>query len=278
MRRPDSAVSVNTGDDIVLGNLKFVPKDDEDARKHPHEEGNEPDLELAMKVEFGTTSGNRKGEEETIREQVQNAPTSQLQERSREGKRPLVSGEEQVAHSLRNGPESSSTSDSERTESDTESGAPKDDKVQGEIVSSTVTSGVSIPGSDPEKAHEAQAGPDPEPMQEDQTGSDSGKLHSSDSNVNFRPSVPPLAEISSYNAVITDHSSPINTEATTIKPHLSPEITSHLSPFHLRVAKLSKRSEVKKTNLSALMVGSIRSQVPTAVDNLLDQKLDDVSP
>ncbi|GJW07699.1 integrase, catalytic region, zinc finger, CCHC-type containing protein [Tanacetum coccineum] len=57
--------------------------------------------------------------------------------------------------------ESSSTSDSERTESDTESGAPKGDKVQGEIVSSTVTSGVSIPVSDPEKAHEAQAGPRP---------------------------------------------------------------------------------------------------------------------
>ncbi|GJX31258.1 hypothetical protein Tco_0241113 [Tanacetum coccineum] len=29
----------------------------------------------------------------------------------------------------------------------------------------------------PEKAHEALAGPDPEPMKEDQTGSDSGKLH-----------------------------------------------------------------------------------------------------
>ncbi|GKA10830.1 hypothetical protein Tco_0690263, partial [Tanacetum coccineum] len=49
--------------------------------------------------------------------------------------------------------ESSSTSDSERTESDTES------------------------GSDPEKAHVAQAGPHPEPMQEDQTGLNSGKLH-----------------------------------------------------------------------------------------------------
>ncbi|GJV07512.1 hypothetical protein Tco_1345168 [Tanacetum coccineum] len=72
---------------------------------------------------------------------------------------------------------SSSTSDSERTESDTESGAPKGDKVQGEIVSSTVTSGVSIPVSVPEKAHEALAGPDPEPMNEDQTGSDSGTLH-----------------------------------------------------------------------------------------------------
>ncbi|GJZ47381.1 hypothetical protein Tco_0601213 [Tanacetum coccineum] len=73
--------------------------------------------------------------------------------------------------------ESSSTSDSERTESETEAAAPKGDKDQGEVDSSTVTSGVSIPVSDPEKAHEALAGPDPEPMQEDQTGSNSGKLH-----------------------------------------------------------------------------------------------------
>ncbi|GJU20843.1 hypothetical protein Tco_1154185 [Tanacetum coccineum] len=48
---------------------------------------------------------------------------------------------------------------------------------RGEVESSTVTSGVSIPVSDPEKAHKALAGPDPEPMKEDQTGSDSGKLH-----------------------------------------------------------------------------------------------------
>ncbi|GJT76385.1 hypothetical protein Tco_1043110 [Tanacetum coccineum] len=53
----------------------------------------------------------------------------------------------------------------------------KRDKDQGEVDSSTVTSGVSIPVSDPEKAHEALAGPDLEPMQEDQTGSNSGKLH-----------------------------------------------------------------------------------------------------
>ncbi|GKF44433.1 hypothetical protein Tco_0130985, partial [Tanacetum coccineum] len=69
--------------------------------------------------------------------------------------------------------ESSSTSDSEQTESETEVAAPKGDKDQGEVDSSTVTSGVSIP----EKEHEALAGPDPEPMQEDQTGSNSGKLH-----------------------------------------------------------------------------------------------------
>ncbi|GJS63550.1 hypothetical protein Tco_0678114 [Tanacetum coccineum] len=63
--------------------------------------------------------------------------------------------------------ESSSTSDSERTESETETAAPKGDKDQGEVDSSTVTSGVSIPVSDPEKAHEALAGPDPEPMKEE---------------------------------------------------------------------------------------------------------------
>ncbi|GJR60953.1 retrovirus-related pol polyprotein from transposon TNT 1-94 [Tanacetum coccineum] len=73
--------------------------------------------------------------------------------------------------------ESSLTSDSERTESETEVAAPKGDKDQGEVDSSTVTSGVSIPISDPKKAYEALAGPDPEPMQEDQTGSNSRKLH-----------------------------------------------------------------------------------------------------
>ncbi|GJU63605.1 hypothetical protein Tco_1245440 [Tanacetum coccineum] len=72
----------------------------------------------------------------------------------------------------------------ERTKSGTEAAAPKGDKEQGEVASSTVTSGVGIPvrtqdqaGLDPKKAHEALAGPDPEPMQEDQTGSDSGKVH-----------------------------------------------------------------------------------------------------
>ncbi|GKG32539.1 hypothetical protein Tco_0430049, partial [Tanacetum coccineum] len=52
-----------------------------------------------------------------------------------------------------------------------------DDKDQGEIDSSTVTSGVSIPVSELEKAHEALAGLDPEPMNKDQTGLDSRKLH-----------------------------------------------------------------------------------------------------
>ncbi|GKG17396.1 hypothetical protein Tco_0362353, partial [Tanacetum coccineum] len=50
----------------------------------------------------------------------------------------------------------------------------KGDKDQGEVDSSRVTSGISIPAST-----QGQVGPDPEPMKEDQTGSDSGKLHGS---------------------------------------------------------------------------------------------------
>ncbi|GJW12894.1 hypothetical protein Tco_1578721, partial [Tanacetum coccineum] len=73
--------------------------------------------------------------------------------------------------------ESSSTSDSERTESESETVAPQSDKGQDDVDSSIITSGVSIPVSVPEKDHEALAGPDPEPMNEDQTGSDSIKLH-----------------------------------------------------------------------------------------------------
>ncbi|GJQ96830.1 hypothetical protein Tco_0007969 [Tanacetum coccineum] len=63
-----------------------------------------------------------------------------------------------------------------------EAAAPKGHKELGEVDSSTLSSGVSIPistqgqaGSDPEKAHEALAGPDPEPMQEDQLDQISGK-------------------------------------------------------------------------------------------------------
>ncbi|GJV53622.1 hypothetical protein Tco_1449363 [Tanacetum coccineum] len=136
--------------------------------------------------------------------------------------------------------------DSERTESDTESGAPKGDKVQGEIVSSTVTSGVSILVSDPEKAHEAQAGPDPEPMQEDQTGSDSGKLH---------VLITPVIDFSSPKPSLHVTTPPINTEATSITTTL-PEITPFIA-LQLRVAKLEQdMSEVKKTDHSAAALAS----------------------
>ncbi|GKC62496.1 hypothetical protein Tco_1095094, partial [Tanacetum coccineum] len=84
---------------------------------------------------------------------------------------------EKVIHESSLTSDSEQTESEERTESKTKAAAPKGDKDQGEVDSSIVTSGVSIPVSDPKKAHEALAGPDPEPMKEDQTGSDFRKLH-----------------------------------------------------------------------------------------------------
>ncbi|GJW76539.1 hypothetical protein Tco_0138221 [Tanacetum coccineum] len=233
--------------------------------------------------------------------------------------------------------ESSSTSDSERTKSETEAAAPKGDKDQGEVDSSTVTSRVSIPvstqgqaGSDPEKAHEAKAGPDPEPMQEDQTGSDSGKLHVSlagpnpkhmddeflataylkvhenlklitderviednpESHSGSMSSMKNLEDTDNFgdqflydkpteddqekskvpSSLVTPP--PINTDATTITTSL-PEITLFIA-LQLRVARLEQEmSEVKKTDHSANVLASIKSQVPTVVDKYLGTKLDD---
>ncbi|GJV14479.1 retrovirus-related pol polyprotein from transposon TNT 1-94 [Tanacetum coccineum] len=232
--------------------------------------------------------------------------------------------------------ESSSTSDSERTESETEAAAPKGDKDQGEVDSSTLTSGVSIPVSDPE-AHEALAGPDPEPMKEDQTGlvlvhenlklitderviddkpeSHSGSMSSMknlDDTFNFGdqflydkpteddqekskvreesdstipdpshqtvtstpPVIAPFTDVSSTKPSSLVTTPPINTEATTITTSL-PEITPFIA-LQLRVARLEQEmSEVKKTDHSADVLASIKSQVPTAVDKYLGTKLDD---
>ncbi|GJU16152.1 hypothetical protein Tco_1144118 [Tanacetum coccineum] len=365
-------------------------------------EGDDADLERAIKLSLDPAflpQGRAPVGGVTIRDPVSEA-TPKLHEVVGKGK--AVVTEEQVAHSLvdlskkkrttdqfvlvrrdqtppdsTTGPssqpeddtsekvihESSSTSDSERTESETETAAPKGDKDQGEIDSSTVTSGVSIPVSDPEKAHEALAGPDPEPMNEDQTGSDSGKLHVSlagpnpehmddeflataypkvhenlklitderviddkpeshsgsmssmknlDDTVNFGdqflydkpteddqerskgreesdstipdpshqtvtstpPVIAPFIDVSSSKPSLLVTPPPINTEATTLTTSL-PEITPFIA-LQLRVARLEQEiSEVKKTDHSADVLASIRSQVPTAVDNYLGTKLDD---
>ncbi|GKC15653.1 hypothetical protein Tco_1012435 [Tanacetum coccineum] len=239
--------------------------------------------------------------------------------------------------------ESSSTTDSERTESGTEAAAPKGDKEQGEVASSTVTSGVGISvrtedqaGSDPGKAHEALAGPDPEPMQEDQTGSDSGKVHVSLAGPNPEhmdeeflatayPKVHENLKLITDEHVIEDNpeshsgsmSSMKNLEDTdnfgdqflydkpteddqekskvreesdsTIPDPSHQTVTSTpsvIAPFTdvsstkpsslLRVARLEQEiSEVKKTDHSADVLASIKSQVPTAVDKYLGTKLDD---
>ncbi|GKE62198.1 hypothetical protein Tco_1512565, partial [Tanacetum coccineum] len=138
--------------------------------------------------------------------------------------------------------ESSSTTDSERTESGTEAAAPKGDKEQDEA------------GSDPEKAHEALAGPDPEPMQEDQTGSDSGKVHVSLAG----PNPEHMDEEFLSTAYPKFTPPPINTEATTITKSL-PEITPFIA-LQLKVAKLEQdMSEVKKTAHSAAVLALIKS-------------------
>ncbi|GJV29860.1 hypothetical protein Tco_1386308 [Tanacetum coccineum] len=167
-------------------------------------EGDDADLERAIKLSLDPAflpQGRAPVGGVTIRDPVSET-TSKLHEEVGKGKAVVTEEQrttdqfilvrrDQTSHDSTTGPssqpkddtsekvilESSSTSDSERTESETETTAPKGDKDQGEVDSSTVTSGVSIPVSDPEKAHEALAGPDPEPMKEDQTGSDSGKLH-----------------------------------------------------------------------------------------------------
>ncbi|GJY81993.1 hypothetical protein Tco_0494744 [Tanacetum coccineum] len=431
----DSAVH-HTGDDFILGNLKFVPKGKtvkvfgmaildplitqaiqqssyypkylemkmslEAHQEKGEGEGDDADMERAIKLSLDPAflpQGQAPVGGVTIRDPVSET-TPKLPKVVGKGK--AIVTEEQVAHSLidlskkkrttdqfilvrrdqaphdsTTGPssqpeddtsekvihESSSTSDSERTESETETVAPKGDQDQGEVDSSTVTSGVSIPVSDPEKAHEALAGPDPEPMQEDQTGSNSGKLHVSlagpnpehmddeflataypkvhenlklitdervieenpeshsgsmssmknlDDTFNFGdqflydkpteddqekskvreesdstipdsshqtvtstpPVIAPFTDVSSSKPSLLVTPPPINTEATTITTSL-PEITPFIA-LQLRVARLEQEiSEVKKTDHSADVLASIRSQVPTAVDNYLGTKLDD---
>ncbi|GJY75822.1 hypothetical protein Tco_0480938 [Tanacetum coccineum] len=88
------------------------------------------------------------------------------------------------------------------------------------------------------------------------------------------PVIPPFTEISSSIPSLLVTLSPINTEATIITTSL-PEITPFIA-LQLRVAKLEQEmSEVKKTDLSADVLTSIRSQVPTAIDNYLGTKLND---
>ncbi|GKD40764.1 hypothetical protein Tco_1260971 [Tanacetum coccineum] len=156
------------------------------------------------------------------------------------------------------------------------------------------------------------SGPDPEPMQEDQTGSNSGKLHvslagpnpehmddeflvtaylkekskvieESDSTIpdpshqtvtSTPPVIAPFTDVSSIKPSSLVSPPPINTEATTITTSL-PEITPFIA-LQLRVARLEQEmSEVKKTDQSADVLASIKSQVPTVVDKHLGTKLDD---
>ncbi|GJV47873.1 hypothetical protein Tco_1438085 [Tanacetum coccineum] len=86
--------------------------------------------------------------------------------------------------------------------------------------------------------------------------------------------IAPFTDVSSSKPSLLVTPPPINTEATTITTSL-PEITPFIA-LQLRVARLEQEmSEVKKTDHSADVLASIKSQVPTAVDNYLGTKLDD---
>ncbi|GJT10603.1 hypothetical protein Tco_0857645 [Tanacetum coccineum] len=315
---------------VRKGNPSFQLVDEDDEAQQepvPQGEGDDPSLELAKKMSLDAYQ--EKGEGEGTDADIERAiklsldpsflpqrqapvggaairdPISETTPKLPEvvGKGMTIVTEEQVAHSL---------IDLSKKKKAT---APKGDKEQGEVASSTVTSGVGISvrtedqaRSEPGKAHEALAGPDPEPMQEDQTGSDFGKGHvslagpnpehtdeeflataypkekskvvdESDSTIpdpshQIVTSTPPVIDFSSPKPSSQVTTPPINTKATSITTTL-PEITLFIA-LQLRVAKLEQdMSKVKKTNHSAAILASIKSQVPTVVDKYLGTKLDD---
>ncbi|GJY81863.1 hypothetical protein Tco_0494614 [Tanacetum coccineum] len=322
-RRPDSAVH-HTGDDYILGNLKFVPKGEsveviwkrllKNTQRKPLRKSSVQPAQACYTQKATTNTvkqskqllSTKKPSKRKLLQKVRKGkPTFQLVDEDDEAQQESIPQEED---------------DDPDLECETETAAPKGEKDQGEVDSSTVTSGVSIPVSDPEKAHEALAGPDPEPMKEDQTRSDSGKLHVSLAGPNPEhmddeflsiaypkvhenlklitderviddkpeshsgsihqtvtstpPVIAPFTDVSSSKPSLLVTPPPINTEATTITTSL-PEITPFIT-LQLRVAKLEQEmSEVKKTDHSANVLASIRSQVPTAVDKYLGTKLDD---
>ncbi|GKC08708.1 hypothetical protein Tco_1000318 [Tanacetum coccineum] len=88
------------------------------------------------------------------------------------------------------------------------------------------------------------------------------------------PVIAPFTDVSSIKPSSLVSPPPINTEATTITTSLL-EITPFIA-LQLRVARLEQEmSEVKKTDHSADVLASIKSQVPTVVDEYLGTKLDD---
>ncbi|GKF46312.1 hypothetical protein Tco_0136114, partial [Tanacetum coccineum] len=86
------------------------------------------------------------------------------------------------------------------------------------------------------------------------------------------PVIAPITDFSSPKPSSLVTPPPINREATTITTSL-PEITPFIA-LPLRVARLEQEMfEVKKTDHSADVLASIKSQVPTVVDKYLGTKL-----
>ncbi|GJT02667.1 hypothetical protein Tco_0823836 [Tanacetum coccineum] len=316
-RRPDSAVH-HTGDDFILGNLKFVPKGEtvevfgmaipdpliteaiqqssyypkylemvaENTKKTPQESASvQPATKRATPKKPTTTTPvkqskpapppTKKPSKRKLPQKVRKGkPTFQLVDEDDEAQQESIPQEEGDDPDLELAKKMSLEAHQEkrrriRTKSETEAAAPKGDKDQDEVDTSTVTSGVSIPVSDPEKAHEALAETRPEPMKGDHTGSDSQQVTSTP------PVIAPFTDVSSSKPSLLVTPPPINTEATN-KHHNSPR---KLLPF-THSAKSGQEleqemSELKKTDHVWLMFGFKLIQVPTAVDKYLGTKLDD---
>ncbi|GKA56215.1 hypothetical protein Tco_0755287 [Tanacetum coccineum] len=231
---------------------------------NPQEEGNDPDLELAKKLSLETHQ--EKGEGEGDDADLEQAIKLSLDLAFLPQGRAPVGG---VEWSLI----SSSSSDSERTESDTESGLLKGEQSFQESHSGSMSS---LKNLDDTVNFGDQFLHD-QPTEDDQEKSkareefDSNIPDSSHQTVTSTPPlIAPFTNVTSSEPSLLVTPPPINTEATTITTSL-PEITPFIA-LQLRVAKLEQEmSEVKKTDVLA----SIRSQVPTAVDNYLGTKLDD---
>ncbi|GKD62747.1 hypothetical protein Tco_1300256, partial [Tanacetum coccineum] len=110
---------------VRKGKPSLVDEEDE-AQQEPElqGEGTDADLERAIKLSLDLSFL----PQHQAPHDLTTGPSSQPQDDT----------SEKVVH------ESSSTTDSERTESETEATAPKVDKEQGEVASTTVTSGVGI--------------------------------------------------------------------------------------------------------------------------------------
>ncbi|GJR24396.1 hypothetical protein Tco_0972923 [Tanacetum coccineum] len=236
-------------------------------------EGDDADLERAIKLSLDPTflpQGRAPVGGVTIRDPVSEA-TPKLHEVVGKGK--AVVTEEQVAHSLINMSKKKRTTDqfilNEQKVIQKPRWLLKDDKESRLIKLWKITMSL--------------AGPNPEHMDDEFLATAYPKVHENlklitdeliKQKLQLLQRFADLTEVSSSKPSLLVTPPPINTEATTITTSL-PEITPFIA-LQLRVARLEQEmSEVKKTDHSADVLASIRTQVPTAVDNYLGTKLDD---
>ncbi|GJY24546.1 hypothetical protein Tco_0398204 [Tanacetum coccineum] len=271
------------GDDPAL---ELAKKMSLDAHQEKGEgEGADADIERAIKLSLDPSflpQGQAPVGGVAIRDPVSET-TPKLPEVVGKGK--AIVTEEQVAHSLIDLSKKKSTTDQfilvrrDQAPHDSTTGPssqPEDDTSEKVVhESSSTTDSENRKLDQTRKAHEALAGPDLEPMQEDQTGSDSGKVHvflagPNPEHMDEEFLATAYLKVHENLKLITDerviednpksHSGSIHQTVTTTLPEITPFIA-----LQLRVAKLEQDMsfEVKKTDHSATVLASIKSQVPT---------------